>query len=474
MSATETATEVEYELSPRYSRSRDEIIKRDGELERGRLDIELSQLYSQNRDGTVTSPHENETVTQELKPVDRGRDAWATLLGAFAFDALFWGFPGSYGVFQRYYSDVPEFQKDAVRIPVVGVLSTGFYYFGSPFSAMLARKFPKYQRHQIYLGWVLSIAGLLSASFTSSVNGLIATQGALYGLGFVLISMPIVSMVNEWWVARKGMAFGLISASSGATGAVLPFIIDALLRRYGYKVTLRACAVAMAVLTAPLLPLFKARLPASDQANLARINWDFLKQPLFWIYGSAVLVQGIGFFFPVVFLPSYASLFDISSIKGALLVCLMSIAQVLGQFAFGYLSDKSLPVSLLMTICCAFAATASFTFWGLAKSLPLLAVFSFIYGFFAFGFGTMRVAMGRAVSDDPSTVFATYAIFVFLMGVGNILVGPLSAGLMAPRDVIREHYAGNKYEPMVIVTGATSLFAAFIVLAWHGYKGLSK
>lgn len=91
MSATETTTEVEYELSPRYSRSRDEISKRDGELERGRLDIELSQLYSQNRDEAVASPHENETVTQELKPVDRGRDAWATLLGAFAFDALFWG-----------------------------------------------------------------------------------------------------------------------------------------------------------------------------------------------------------------------------------------------------------------------------------------------------------------------------------------------------------------------------------------------
>jgi MFS family permease len=339
---------------------------------------------------------------------------------------------------------------------------------------MLARKFPNYRRHQIYLGWALSIIGLLSASFASSVNGLIATQGALYGLGFVLISMPQVSMVNEWWVARKGMAFGLISASSGVTGCVLPFILDALLRRYGYKVTLRACAVAMFVLTAPLLPLFKARLPASDQANLARINWSFLKQPLFWIYSSAILVQGVGFYFPVVFLPSYASIFGISSSNGALLVSLMSISQVLGQFAFGYLSDKSLPVNLLMTICCVVAAIASFTFWGLAKSLPLLAVFSFIYGFFAFGFGTMRVAMGRAVSDDPSTVFATYAIFVFLMGVGNIMVGPLSAELMAPREIIQERFAGNKYETMVILTGVTSFFAAFIVLAWHGYKGLVK
>ncbi|KAH6606951.1 hypothetical protein Trco_006104 [Trichoderma cornu-damae] len=480
MSATETTVSAGYEPSPRYSQAHHRAAERDGEIERGisQMEMELSQPRLPSRNGPIGRPEVEEegaeAVAQELKPVDRGRDAWCTLLAAFAFDALFWGFPGCYGVFQRYYSDVPEFKSDAVRIPVVGVLSTGLYYFGSPFSAMLAQRFPRHQRRQIHIGWLLSIAGLLSASFASSVDGLIATQGALYGLGFVLISMPVVSMVNEWWVARKGMAFGLISASSGATGAVLPFVIDALLRRYGYRVTLRACAVAMAVLTGPLLPLLRARLPASDQASLARVDWGFLKQPLFWVYGSAVLVQGIGFFFPVVFLPSYASVFDISSVKGALLVSLMSVAQVLGQFAFGYLSDKSLPVSLLMTICCAFAAAASFTFWGLAKSLPLLAMFSLVYGFFAFGFGTMRVAMGRAVSDDPSTVFATYAMFVFLMGVGNILVGPLSAELVAPRPVVREHYAGNKYEPMVVLTGATSFLAAFIVLAWHGCGGLLR
>lgn len=30
-------------------------------------------------------------VAQELKPVDRGRDAWIVLLAGFVFEALFWG-----------------------------------------------------------------------------------------------------------------------------------------------------------------------------------------------------------------------------------------------------------------------------------------------------------------------------------------------------------------------------------------------
>lgn len=104
--------------------------------------------------------------------------------------------------------------------------------------------------------------------------------------------------------------------------------------------------------------------------------------------------------------------------------------------------------------------------------MPPLAVFSVIYGFFGFGFTTMRVAMGQAVSDDPSTVFATYAIFVFLEGIGNILVGPLSAVLLSSKTIMRESYAAGKYDGVVILTGTSSLLAALIVVCWHSYKGV--
>lgn len=376
-----------------------------------------------------------------------------------------------YGVFQSYYSSLPEFQGDSANLPLVGTLAQALYYLGAPFSALVAKRYPRFQQWQIWLGWPMCILGLLAASFATSVSGLIATQGLVYGLGFVTLTYPIISMVNEWWVARKGMAFGLISAASGATGAVMPFVIEALLARYGYRTTLRACAVAMTILTAPLLPLFKGRLPPSQHSSLARADWAFLKRPLFWVFGTSILVQGFGFFFPVVFLPSYAAAIGLSSVNGALLLSLMSIAQVLGQFAFGYISDKNLPVSLLSGICCVAAAIASFTLWGLASSMPLLTVFSLVYGFFAFGFGTLRVAMGRAVSSDPTTVFSTYAIFVFLQGVGNVLVGPLSAAMMSGA-IRRGNFGSGKYEGIVILTGATSVGAALVIGGWHGYRSV--
>lgn len=287
----------------------------------------------------------------------------------------------------------------------------------------------------------------------------------MYGFGFITLTYPIISMINEYWVVRKGMAFGLISAASGASGAVMPFIIQALLSRYGHQTTLRAIAVAMVILTGPLLPVFKGRLPPSERSQMAKTNWNFISKPLFYIYGLSTLIYGLGFFFPALYLPSYATAIGLSSTQGALLLSVMSIAQVLGQFCFGYLSDRNISVGILCSICMIVATIAVLGMWGMAKNLALLVIFSIIYGFFASAFSTMRVAMGRAVSDDPSSVVATYSIFVFFQGVGNILVGPISSGLLVDETVAAE-YGILRYKNLVIFTGVCMFGSAMAIALW--------
>lgn len=366
----------------------------------------------------------------------------------------------SFGVFQNYYSQMPGLARSNVAL--IGTTAQGLYFLGAPLSATITKQYPRYQRQQIWISWPLCILGLLAASFSSTLGGLVATQGVLYGVGFVMLSYPIISMLNEWWVARKGMAFGLLSASSGFTGIAMPFIIEAMLRRYGYRTTLRASAVAMAVLTGPLIPLLEGRLPPSEQSTMSRTNWSFLKKPLFWVFCMSTMVQGLAFFIPAVFLPSYAADIGLSSTQGALLLALMSAAQVLGQFAFGYLSDRRFSVSSLVLICLIFSAGATFIFWGLSKSLPMLCVFSVIYGIFAYGFGTMRVAMGMAVSDDQSSVVATYAILVFLQGIGNVLVSPISASLIS-NGISLEEFGASSYKWLIFFTGGCMVLSAMVV-----------
>jgi len=276
-------------------------------------------------------------------------------------------------------------------------------------------------------------------------------------------------MVSEWWITRRGMAFGLVSAASGVTGIFMPLLLEALLHRYGYRITLRACAIAMVILTAPLLPLLKGRVPVTREIQPTRTNWSFLQSPLFWVYAIATTIQGFGFFFPPVFVASYAIDIGLSSVQAAALLAVMATAQTLGQFVFGWLSDKKLHVSFLTSVCCVVAAAATATLWGLGKSLSLLILYSSLYGFFAFGFSTLRVAMGSAVSTDQNAILATYSTFVFLQGIGNVLVGPLAAELMHGGIEV-DGYGAGRYKDIVVFVATTSMLGAVVITTPHVLK----
>jgi MFS family permease len=267
-----------------------------------------------------------------LPPIDGGFAAWRLLLAAFVFEALLWGFPLSFGVFQDHYSRLPAF-KDSPYISVVGTSASGISYLGAPVVIPLIRRWSRYRTQMILVGWPLCIAGLIAGSFADRLSTLILTQGVMYGIGFIIFYYPILSMVDEFWVRRRGMAYGFLCSASGVSGAVTPLVLQALLRRFGHRTTLRAVAVMLVVLTGPLIPLLKGRVGQQHNVSL-RTDWSFLKKRLFWTYSLSNLLMGIGYFFPSLYLPSYASSIGLGSTKGALLLALMSVSQVAGQFTF--------------------------------------------------------------------------------------------------------------------------------------------
>lgn len=317
----------------------------------------------------------------------------------------------------------------------------------------------------IYLGWPLCITSLIAGSFATTLGGLIMTQGIMYGTGFLILYYPIISMVNEWWVVRRGMAFGIISSATGVSGVVMPFLLQALLERYGYMVTLRAVAVALTVLTGPIILLFKGRLPPSERSVVGRTDWSFMRRPLFYVYCVVNLLQGLAYFLPALYLPSYAASLGLSPAEGALLLALMCVAQVLGQFTFGYLSDDRLPLNILAMLSTSVSAIASLALWGSSRSLAPLVVFSLLYGFFGAGFVAMRARMGTAVSDEPTAALAMFSVLCFGQGVGNVLAGPISASLLSQITNVTA-YGLVRYKSVVIFTGTCMLVSAVSLGMW--------
>jgi len=68
---------------------------------------------------------------------------------------------------------------------------------------------------------------------------LIATQGVLYSIDVTIMYSTIISMLNEWFVATRGLALGIVTAATGVSGIGVPFVLGTLLDTYG---TLQSCA----------------------------------------------------------------------------------------------------------------------------------------------------------------------------------------------------------------------------------------
>ncbi|KAM7223845.1 Major facilitator superfamily domain containing protein [Rhypophila decipiens] len=453
------------------------------------------------------SPRDSRLPSHEfhqLPPVDSGKDAWLFLAACFVLECLVWGVPFSFGVFQNYYDTHDPFMGSS-DIAVIGTCSMGIMYLDTPLIMGLLRRFPRQGRWSPIFGLVIMCLGIALSSFSTTVTHLIVTQGILYAIGGSIAYSPCIVYLDEWFVKRKGLAYGIMWSGTGLAGVVLPLLLEYLLDKYGFKTTLRLWSGLVFVLTAPLAWFIKPRLPHSSSSKSCspqaapRYNplaLRFLLSKKFTLYQLANVVEALGFFLPGIYLPSYArSTLGASPFPSALTVLLVNVASVVGCVAMGWLIDR-LHVTTCILVSTVGATLGSFLLWGFSTNLPVLYVFCVVYGVFAGSFtsawpGIMRemtkgpehntqnnnTKEANGVIDandhhssssgggeeygnkvDPIMVFAFLALG---RGVGNVVSGPLSEVLVRGGSPWKGQALGgygSGYGSLIAFTGATAFF----------------
>jgi hypothetical protein len=75
------------------------------------------------------------------------------------------------------------------------------------------KKWPRLRNRSAYIGLPIIALSLFAASFAGSVWHLTLTQGILYGIGGSLAYYPTFLFLDEWFIRRKGFAFGVMWVS---------------------------------------------------------------------------------------------------------------------------------------------------------------------------------------------------------------------------------------------------------------------
>lgn len=199
----------------------------------------IANLEIQDQIATGSQPE-----GQSLPPTDRGRLAWLVLAGCCALQTSVWGFPLASGVLQSYYlSHSDELEGDISNVAIIGTTNTGILYLSSPIIFTVLSRWPRLRPSCGPIGLLIMVASLIASTFTNNVAALVATQGALQAIGSGLLFAPTTLYLDEWFVQRRGLAYGILWSGKSLVGVVLPLAMQPSLERFGCRTVLRAWAV---------------------------------------------------------------------------------------------------------------------------------------------------------------------------------------------------------------------------------------
>jgi MFS family permease len=247
----------------------------------------------------------------------------------------------------------------------------------------LHRRFPKPARHSTILGLLIMCLALALSSFSTTVTHLITTQGIFYAIGGSIAYASCIIYLEEWFSARRGLAFGIMWSATGLSGVVLPVLLEWLLSTKGHQTTLRIFACLVFGMTAPLAYFVKPRLPVAQATKARPFSLRFVVERPFVMYQACNVLEAVGFFLPGIYLPSYArSVLSAGPWPSVVAMMLVNVASVFGCVAMGSLIDR-LEVTQCFLVSTVGATLGTFLLWGMSVNLPVLYLFCVVYGLFA-------------------------------------------------------------------------------------------
>jgi MFS family permease len=361
---------------------------------------------------------------------------------------------------------------------ISGPLALRLVLFGAmgPFAAALMARYGL--RNAILAALLLIVGGLGIASLAmGQVWQLWLLWGGVVGIGTGITALVLgATVASRWFVARRGLVVGLLTASS-ATGQLIFLPLAAWLAdNYGWRTALFP-ALGACVVAAVLVVLFmrdrpsdvglraygepEGAAPAAPPmlGSPVRIAFDALREGaktrVFWVLAGSFYICGLSTngLIQTHFIPFCAD-YGVSQVQAASVLAMMGVFDFLGTVGSGWLSDRYDSRKLLFWyyglrgLSLLYLPMSSFSFYGLS----LFAVF---YGldWVATIPPTVRLA-GQAFGRERAPLVFGWIFLAHQLGAATAAFG---AGLS--RDELAS------YLPAFLIAGAACLIAALASLA---------
>ena len=309
------------------------------------------------------------------------------------------------------------------------------------------------------LSWVL-------AARASSLTGLYLTYGLLGGAGTGIVYVGVVGHMVQWFPDRRGLATGIVAAGYGMGALLTTFPIATLLKDAGYQralVRYGLIFVVVGVLAAQgLRAAGDESRTASPESRSGYRPAEMLRTPIFWLMFVMMTMMSTAGLMVTSQMAAFTRDFGMANavVFGLpLLPLALSIDRITNGLTrpfFGWLSDQ-IGRENTMVIAFALEGTAM-TLWLFTRSHP--ALFVAMSGVVLFGWGEIFSLFPSTLTDTYGTRHATtnYGFLYMAQGIGSVLGGPVAALL---------HDAYGTWMPVfgiiIAMNFATALLAGLVL-----------
>ena len=260
------------------------------------------------------------------------------------------------------------FQWDRGVISMAAAVGIFLYGLTGPFAAALMQSFGL--RRTVTAALVLMAVSTGLSSLMTERWQYVATWGVMAGVGSGAVAMVLGAMVvNRWFVARRGLMMGLLSASAASGSLVFLPGMAALAQAGGWRPVVLAIAAVMALL-APLVWLLLPETPAAIGQKPYGAPEDYAPPPpvpaagalrgafcalaraartrTFWLLFAGFFVCGLTTNGLVgVHMIALCADQGLPETRAATLLAVMGIFDLIGTTASGWLTDRYDPRKLL-------------------------------------------------------------------------------------------------------------------------------
>ncbi|MEN6466014.1 MAG: MFS transporter [Syntrophaceae bacterium] len=369
---------------------------------------------------------------------------WYVIAGAFLILSINYGARYSFGVFVKPLCDEYGWSRSVVSL---GASINMFVY--STCAIVLGRIVDRIApRRIITVGALIACASFMLLKFVKTPLEFYIVYGLLVGVGSAGMGVVVMnSSAAKWFVKKRGTAIGIATMGvSFGTFMLTPaagFVIKNFDWRTGFTFIslLFLASIAFAYfLMGKANPESCGLLPDGEtdpekvlrvdekSADAGRISYgDMFSDLRFWIigisFGLAVMTLMAAFVHQV----AYVEDRGIDKLAAAASLGVVGFAGFLGQFFYGWLSDRLRDVKYSAILGMAVMMAGLIILLNM-DSLISLYLYALVYGF---GYGCLAPMMPIIIADrfGLRDLGPVYGMLTFFIGIGGS-VGPCFAGLI--------------------------------------------